>query len=96
MYEGHDFFGPLKWNCILVVALDEPVDGFAELLGRGEAGAPQGGADQNAEPAFDHIEPAGVGWSEVKVDLGMAQQPGIVLGLECAEVVEHHVISRPG
>jgi len=34
-----DFFGPFKWNRILVVASNEPVDGFAQLLGRGEGGA---------------------------------------------------------
>ena len=81
MNRVHDLFGPLKRYGSLVVFLNEIVDSLAQLLWRGKTSAAQGGADQNAEPAFDHIEPAGVGRGEMKMHVGVTSQPGVVLGL---------------
>src|SRR5664280_1668568 len=46
---------------------------------------------EDAEPDLDLVEPGGVGWGEVEVDVPMAGQPAVVLGLVGTEVVEHDV-----
>jgi hypothetical protein len=38
-------------------------------------------AAQYAKPAFNLIKPRGVGWSKMKMDIGMALEPAVVLGL---------------
>lgn len=72
-----------------IVALDEGIDLVPDLLGRGEAGALEGGSAEDGEPDFDLVHPGGVGRREVEADLGMAGQPAVALRLVGVEVVEH-------
>ena len=65
----------------LVVALDEGIDVLPELGHSGEAGALEGLSAEDREPAFDLVEPGGVGRREVKMDVGMARKPAVVAAL---------------
>src|SRR3954454_2796742 len=72
-----------------VVALDEGIDLVSDLLGRGEAGALEGGAAEDGEPDLDLVHPGGVGRCEVEADVGVPGQPPVPLRLVGVEVVEH-------
>ena len=82
---------PLERRGGWVVRFDEGIDGLAQLLDRGEAGAVERAAGEDREPDLDLVEPAGVGRGEVEVDTGMAGQPSIPFGLVGAEIVEDDV-----
>ena len=49
--------GPFEWCRLVVVGLDELINGVAQLFGRGKAHAPEGLLAQNAELAFHLIQP---------------------------------------
>ena len=87
----HLAFAPLEGCGGLAVDLDEGVDSTTYLVGAGEAGPLEGGAGQDREPAFDLVEPAGIGGSEVKENVGMTRQPAVVLGFVGVEIVEDDV-----
>jgi hypothetical protein len=53
----------------LVVVLDEGIDVFPELRDAGEAGRFQGLAAEDREPALNLVEPGGVGWREMEVNV---------------------------
>ena len=87
----HSLFLPLEGMGLGVVGGDEGVDGVAHLPGRGKAGPAQGATAEDAEPDLDQVEPACIGGCKVKVDVGMARQPAVALGLVGVEVVQNHV-----
>src|SRR3954464_12892946 len=72
-----------------IVAFDEGIDAISDLLGRGEAGAVEGGAAEDGEPDLDLVHPGGVGRREVEADVGVPGQPPVPLRLVGVEVVEH-------
>src|SRR5829696_77335 len=74
-----------------VVAFDEGIDLVPDLLGRGEAGALQGGTAEDGEPDLDLVHPGGVGRGEVEADVLMARQPSVPLRLVGLEIIEHAV-----
>src|SRR5665811_2248472 len=82
---------PLKRDGCLVVGGGEALDRIAHLARRGVARSPEGRAFEDGEPDLDLVEPRGVGRGEVEMDVPMASQPAVVLGLVRAEVVEHDV-----
>ena len=82
---------PFEGRSDLIVGFNEPINGLTDLLGRGETGATERLAHQDAEPAFDLVEPGRVRWRVMKVHAGMAVQPAIALGLVRIEVVENDV-----
>src|SRR5271157_5391601 len=84
-------FRPLEGRGGLVVRGYEPVDRLPHLLGRGETYPSQGATTQDAEPAFDLIEPTGVGRREVEVDRAMVRQPTVMLRFVGIEIVHHYV-----
>ena len=85
----NDALSPLERRGVLVVGRDEAIDGGAQLRHRGKTRALQGAAAQNAEPALDLIQPAGVRRRVVKMHARVAGQPAIVFRLVRAEVVQH-------
>src|SRR5208337_1697623 len=84
-------FRPLEGRGGLVVRGYEPVDRLSHLPGRGETYPSQSAPTQDAEPAFNLIEPTGVGRREVEMDGAMARQPTVVLRFVGIEIVHHHV-----
>ena len=85
----NDLFGPLEGNGVFVAGCREAVDGGADFAWVGGAQAAQHRARKDAEPDFDLVEPGGMGGGVVKVDLGMAGEPEVVLGFVRVEVVQH-------
>ena len=73
----HDRFGPFKRMSFGIMGLNEAINRLAQLLDRSEAGAPQGLAAQDAEPALHLVEPTGSGWSVVKMHVRMTRQPTV-------------------
>ena len=68
-------FGPSKWVAGLVVAGQEAVEQFLQvLLGMLDA-VRQTLLAEDAEETFDEVHPRGMRGRVVKVDLGMANQP---------------------
>ena len=84
-------FCPSEGSSGLVVGLDECIDVAGELVNAGEAGAAEGLAGQDREPALDLIEPRGMGWCEMKVDLRMLSQPSIFFGFVRVKVIQNDV-----
>src|SRR5271166_4566031 len=84
-------FRPREGRGGLVVGSYESVDCLSNLLGRGETYPSQSATTQDAEPAFNLIEPTGVGRREVEMDRAMARQPTVMLGFVGIEIVHHHV-----
>ena len=82
---------PLEWNGVLVVGFDDAIDRLPLLLGRGEALPTQGPPAQDAEPAFNLIEPTRVRWCKVQMDVPVTGQPPIVLRLVRVEIVEDYM-----
>lgn len=70
----------------LVVVLDEVINVFPELSDAGEAGALQRLATEDREPALNLIEPGGVGWREVEVNVLVPSKPAWT----CPILVERH------
>ena len=64
-----DSLGPFERNGLCVVDLHKPVDSVAQLAGRGETGATQSRAAEDAEPAFHLIQPRTVGRRVVQMDV---------------------------
>src|SRR3990172_5380808 len=57
----------------------------------GEASSAKGPPREDAEPYLDLVQPRGMGGRVVEVDVLVACQPPIVLGLVGVEVVEDHM-----
>lgn len=77
---------------VLVVSLDEVLDGVDERTDAGVASAFDLALGQQAEPAFDLVEPGGVGGREMKMIARALQQPAFdEIGLVRGIVVEHQM-----
>ncbi len=84
MYLG---FGPFEGSRIVIVVLDEGVDGVAQLCHAGEVCPLEGLAAQDTKPDLNLVEPRSVGWSEMKMHIGVSLQPAILLWLMGRKVV---------
>ena len=62
------YFGPDKWVCAGVPAVDEGADGGGEIADGSEGAASGGLAFNDAEPDFDHVQPGHRGRCEVGVE----------------------------
>ncbi len=72
----------------LVVSSDEGVDVGDEVLDAGEGRAVKRLLGEDREPDFDLVEPGGVGGRVMEMDVLMALQPHVALGLVGGEIVE--------
>jgi len=81
--------GPFKGMCGGIVSSDEAVNGFSELLGRGETCPLQGVSCQKRKPDLDLVQPAGMGGDEMEMNILVAGKPEIPLWLVRAEVIHN-------
>ena len=88
---SHERFGPFEGRSLVVVNLNEGVNGLAKFPRGGETAAAQCRAAQDPEPTLYLIEPGTVGRREVKVDLWVHLQPPVLLRLVRIKVVENDV-----
>src|ERR1700680_374639 len=84
-------FSPLEGSCVTIVVFDEFVDRMAQPSNTGKVGSSQGLAAQDTKPNFNLIEPGGVGWSEMKMHIGVSSQPTILFGLVAGKIVQNDV-----
>ena len=84
-------FGPGKWFGVLIIGRDEGIDMGSQLCDRSKGGAGERLVGQDREPNLDLIEPGGARRREMKVDVGMADEPAVGLRLMGVEVVEDDV-----
>ena len=88
-------FGPSEWIAGLVVAGEEAVEEFLEILLGMLNAMRQALLAEDAEEAFDQVHPRGMRGRVVKVDLRMAAEPSPSrLVLVDVQVVHNHV-ERP-
>ena len=66
---------------------DEVIDLLDQFAHIAEGAAADGALGNQCEPAFDLIEPTGIGGSEVQVIAGMTGQPGFDLGMFVGGVI---------
>ena len=76
---------------VLIVCGNEGVDLITHLLWRGEAGAGQSSSGEDREPDLDLVEPGGVGWGEVEMDVFVVRQPAVICRLVGIEIVQNDV-----
>jgi hypothetical protein len=88
MYLG---FGPFEGSRLAIVAFDEFIDGMAQLSHTGKVGSSQGLAAQDTKPNLNLIEPGGVGWSEMKMHIGVSSQPTILFWLVAGKIIQNHM-----
>lgn len=74
-------FRPFKGRGSLVVTRYKIIDRIAQLLDRGKSGSLQGLAAEDPGPAFNLVEPRGVGGRVMTLDAGVACEPTVVLRL---------------
>src|SRR5262245_58735323 len=94
MFERHgmdDPLAPFKGCGGSIVRVDEAIDRLAELPHRREAGGFEGPPTQDAEPAFDLVEPTGMSRREMKMHPGMTSEPAVDFRFMRVEVVEDDV-----
>ena len=84
-------FGPDEGFCVLIVSFDEGVDVGDEVLDAGEGSAVERLQGQDREPDFDLTEPGGVGRRVVEMNVLVAAEPHVAIGLVGGEIVENHV-----
>ena len=84
-------FGPFEGSRVAVVVFNEFIDGKAQLSYTGKVGSSQGLAAQDAKPNLNLIEPGGVGWSEMKMHIGVSSQPTILFWLVAGKIVQNHM-----
>ena len=82
-------FSPFEGSRVAIVVFDEFIDGMAQLSNAGKVGSSQGLAAQDAKPNLNLIEPGGVGWSEMKMHIGVSSQPTIFFGLVAGKIVQN-------
>ena|SRR5215471_20442291 len=88
MYLG---FGPFEGSGVGIVVFDEFIDGMAQLSDTGKVGSSQGLAAQDTKPNLNLIEPGGVGWSEMKMHVGVSSQPTILFWLVAGKIIQNHM-----
>ena len=84
-------FGPFEGSRVAIVAFDEFIDGMAQLSDAGKVGSSQGLAAQDTKPNLNLIEPGGVGWSEMKMHIGVSSQPAILFWLVAGKIIQNHM-----
>ena len=84
-------FSPFEGSRVAVVVFDEFVDRVAQLSNTCKVGSLQGLAAQDTKPNLNLIEPGGVGWSEMKMHLGVSSQPTILFGLVARKIIQNHM-----
>src|ERR1700720_4066023 len=84
-------FGPFEGSRVAIVAFDEFIDGMAQLSDTGKIGSSQGLAAQDTKPNLNLIEPGGVGWSEMKMHVGVSSQPTILFWLVAGKIIQNHM-----
>ena len=87
----HLRFSPFEGSRLAIVVFDEFIDGMAQLSNTGKVGSSQSLAAQDTEPNLNLIEPGGVGWSEMKMDIGVSSQPTILFWLVAGKIIQNHV-----
>ena len=84
-------FSPFEGSRVAIVVFDEFIDGMAQLSNTGEVGFSQGLPVQDTKPNLNLIEPGGVGWSEMKMHIGVSSQPTILFGLVAGKIIQNHM-----
>src|SRR6266849_9612239 len=87
----HKPLGPFKRSRRLIVELYKGIDGLPQLLGGSETGSLQRLPAQDAEPAFDLVEPGSVRRRVMKMDAGVAATPAVMFGFMGVQVVHNHM-----
>jgi hypothetical protein len=87
----HKAFRPFKGRGGLIVVGHKPIYRLAELDDGSKTRSPQGLAAQDAEPAFDLVEPRGMGRRVVKMGMGMPGLPTVVLRFVGTQIVHNDV-----
>src|ERR1700758_191631 len=84
-------FSPFEGSRLAIVAFDEFIDRMAQLSNTGKVGSLQGLAAQDTKPNLNLIEPGGVGWSEMKMHIGVSSQPTILFWLVAGKIIQNHM-----
>lgn len=84
-------FSPFEGSRVAIVVFDEYIDRMAQLCNTGKVGSLQGLAAQDTKPNLNLIEPGGVGWSEMKMHMGVSSQPTILFWLVAGKIIQNHV-----
>ena len=79
--------GPAKRLTARVVRVHEVIDALDQLLDAGERAAANGFVGDQAEEAFDLVQPRAVRGNEVHVPTRAGSQPGLDLGMAVGRVV---------
>src|SRR4030042_5674944 len=85
------FLMPLKRSSLVVISCNEFINSLSYLADRNETGPLQRLTPKDAKPALYLIEPGGMRWRVGKMNMKMALQPAIFLGLMSVKVIQHHV-----
>src|ERR1700736_3094984 len=84
-------FSPFEGSCVAIVVSDEFVDRMAQLSNAGKVGSSHGLPAQDTKPHLNLIEPGGVGWSEMKMHIGVSSQPTILFWLVAGKIIQKHM-----
>lgn len=84
-------FSPFEGSRVAIVIFDEFIDGMAQLSNTGKVGSSQGLATQDTKPNLNLIEPGGMGWSEMKMHIGVSSQPTILFWLVAGKIIQNHM-----
>ena len=79
--------GPDEGLGVLVPVGEEASDGAFQLGNAGETAAPNRLLADDAEPAFDQIEPGGAGRGEVQMKARVVFKPGFYPGMLVSPVI---------
>src|SRR5258708_4468232 len=82
-------FSPFEGSRVAIVVFDEFIDRMAQLSNTGKVGSLQGLAAQDTKPNLNLIEPGGVGWREMKMDIGVSSQPAILFWLVAGKIIQN-------
>src|ERR1700755_1913859 len=82
----HLRFSPFEGSRVAIVVFDEFVNRMAQLCNTGKVGSLQGLAAQDTKPNLNLIEPGGVGWSKMKMHIGVSSQPTILFWLVAGKI----------
>src|ERR1700675_2841910 len=84
-------FSPFEGSGVAIVVFDEFIDRMAQLSNTGKVGSLHGLAAQDTKPNLNLIEPGGVGWSEMKMHIGVSSQPTILFWLVAGKIIQNHM-----
>src|SRR5688572_20176650 len=88
--------GPADRFRVFVVARDVATNLFGEVGQRREDAPREEVSFDLGKPELDLIEPRGIGWREMQMDLRMRVEKGLdLLRLVCREVVDNNVNLAP-